>query len=301
MEKNSNLHYVLTSHVAERGSDGQYYCRALQTVMVGAYCYCTSCPLFGGFSQFGNMEEEPECWYYDMEEMQEEKRLPEEQEMRTAGLILAGFTGEFPDYLPQDETARPFSVIERAIQYAAEAHKGAVRKGSLVPYIAHPMETMMLVASMTNDNEVIAAAALHDVVEDTPITIEEIEAEFGQKIAFYVAHESENKREDRPKSETWKIRKQEQLEKTKDASRSVKCIMLADKLSNMRASLRDFKRDGRAIWQKFNMKDEKEQYWYYHAVADVVKDLADTPCYQEYIRILDIVFHDLDEEMTRDL
>lgn len=159
----------------------------------------------------------------------------------------------------------------------------------------------MLVASMTNDNEVIAAAALHDVVEDTPITIEEIEAEFGQKIAFYVAHESEDKREDRPKSETWKIRKQEQLEKTKDASRSVKCIMLADKLSNMRASLRDFKRDGRAIWQKFNMKDEKEQYWYYHAVADVVKDLADTPCYQEYISILDIVFHDLDEEMTRDL
>ena len=80
---------------------------------------------------------------------------------------------------------------------------------------------MMLVASMTNDNEVIAAAALHDVVEDTPITIAEIEAEFGQKIAFYVAHESENKREDRPKSETWKIRKQEQLEKTKDASQSV--------------------------------------------------------------------------------
>lgn len=91
------------------------------------------------------------------------------------------------------------------------------------------------------------------------------------------------------------------MEKTKDASRSVKCIMLADKLSNMRASLRDFKRDGRAIWQKFNMKEEKEQYWYYHAVADVVKDLADTPCYQEYISILDIVFHDLDEEMTRDL
>ena len=186
MEKNSNLHYVLTSHVAERGSDGQYYCRALQTVMVGDYCYCTSCPLFGGFSCFGNMEEQPECWYYDMEEMQEEKRLPEEQEMRTAGLILAGITGEFPDYLPQDETARPFSVIERAIQYAAVAHKGAVRKGSLVPYIAHPMETMMLVASMTNDNEVIAAAALHDVVEDTVMTEEEIAKEFNPDVALLV-------------------------------------------------------------------------------------------------------------------
>ena len=83
----------------------------------------------------------------------------------------------------------------------------------------------MLVASMTSDNEVIAAAALHDVVEDTPITIAQIEQEFGATIAMYVAHESENKREDRPKSETWKIRKQEQLEKTRHASRFVKCIM----------------------------------------------------------------------------
>ena len=73
MEKNINLHYVLSAHVAERQADGTYYCRALQTVMKGEYCYCLNCPLFGGFSQFGNMTEEPECWYYDMEEMQEEK------------------------------------------------------------------------------------------------------------------------------------------------------------------------------------------------------------------------------------
>lgn len=299
MEKNTNLHYVLSAHVAERQADGTYYCRALQTVMKGEYCYCLNCPLFGGFSQFGNMTEEPECWYYDMEEMQEEKRLPQEMQMRTAGLILAGITGEFPDYLPQDENARRFAIIERAIQYAARAHKGAVRKGSSVPYIAHPMETMMLVASMTSDNEVIAAAALHDVVEDTPITIAQIEQEFGATIAMYVAHESENKREDRPKSETWKIRKQEQLEKTRHASRFVKCIMLADKLSNMRASLRDFKKDGRQIWNKFNMKDEREQYWYYHEVAEVVKELEDTACYQEYISILQEVFGALDQEMHR--
>ena len=158
----------------------------------------------------------------------------------------------------------------------------------------------MLVASMTSDNEVIAAAALHDVVEDTPITIAQIEQDFGAAIASYVAHESENKREDRPKSETWKIRKQEQLEKTRHASRLVKCIMLADKLSNMRASLRDFKKDGRQIWNKFNMKDEREQYWYYHEVADVVKELEDTACYQEYISILQEVFGALDKEMHGD-
>ena len=72
--------------------------------------------------------------------------------------------------------------------------RGLYERGSSVPYVAHPMETMMLVASMTSDNEVIAAAALHDVVEDTPITIAQIEQEFGATIAMYVAHESENKR-----------------------------------------------------------------------------------------------------------
>lgn len=290
MEKNTGLQYVLTSHVASCDNAGNYYCRALHTVLGEGYCYCRNCPLFGGFSRFGGMTEEPECWYYDLVEVNDEPRTPEEQQRRIEGLILAGMTREFPDYLPDDERAKPFAVIEQAIQFAAHAHKGATRKGSAVPYIAHPMETMMLVASMTTDNEVIAAAALHDVVEDTSYTLEDIREQFGERIAMFVAHESENKREGQPKSETWKIRKQEQLEKVVSAPREAKMIMLADKLSNMRASQRDFRKIGKDIWNKFNMTDEAEQSWYYHTVAKVLSELSDTPCYQEYVSILTEVF-----------
>ena len=148
----------------------------------------------------------------------------------------------------------------------------------------------MLVASMTTDNEVIAAAALHDVVEDTSYTLEDIREQFGERIALFVAHESENKREGQPKGETWKIRKQEQLEKVVGVPREAKMIMLADKLSNMRASQRDFRKIGKDIWNKFNMTDEAEQSWYYHTVAKVLSELSDTPCYQEYVSILTEVF-----------
>ena len=57
--------------------------------------------------------------------------------------------------------------IERAIQYAVDAHAGSKRKGKDRPYILHPIEVMTIVAGLTEDEDVIAAAVLHDTVEDT--------------------------------------------------------------------------------------------------------------------------------------
>lgn len=290
--KNAKMQYALTSHSAMRDAKGRFYCRALHTVMEGPFCYCESCPVFGGFLPGLDGDLVPTCYYYDMDALHEEESTPDEEYQRISGLLLAGVAPLFPDFLEELPQTEAYRVMERAIQYAAVAHEGATRKGTAIPYIAHPMEAMMLTAHMTADNDVIAAAALHDVVEDTPITIEEISEEFGEKIACYVAHESENKREDQPKSATWKIRKSEQLEGTKNAAREVKMIMLADKLSNMRASLRDYQVQGHDIWKKFNMTDEAEQRWYYYAVADVLRDLSDLPAYQEYVGILEQVFQD---------
>ena len=67
-------------------------------------------------------------------------------------------------------------------------------------------------------------------------------------------------------------------------------IMLGDKLSNMRASLRDFRKDPDNLWNKFNMKDVNQQEWYYRSVAEKLSDLKDYPAYQEYVEILDEVF-----------
>ncbi len=72
--------------------------------------------------------------------------------------------------------------IESAVQYAVFAHAGTKRKGKDRPYILHPVETMTIVAGMTEDEDVIAAAVLHDAVEDTSVTPEDIEREFGERV-----------------------------------------------------------------------------------------------------------------------
>ena len=83
------------------------------------------------------------------------------------------------------------SLLDRAIEFAVRAHAGTERRGKGFPYIVHPMEAMEIVATMTSDQELLAAAALHDTVEDTPVTLAEIRAQFGDRIAELVASESD--------------------------------------------------------------------------------------------------------------
>lgn len=94
------------------------------------------------------------------------------------------------------------TILDKAIIYATEAHSGMFRKGSMIPYIVHPLEVASIAAQMTDDEEVIAAAVLHDVIEDMSTTREELEVAFGKRITDLVCSDSENKREDRPASET---------------------------------------------------------------------------------------------------
>lgn len=102
-------------------------------------------------------------------------------------------------------------LYEKAVVFAAIAHQGARRKGSRIPYLSHPIEAAAIVSELTDDEELIAAAVLHDVVEDTPVTLEEVEQYFGERIAAYVGYETEDKRRDLPAEETWLVRKQEML------------------------------------------------------------------------------------------
>lgn len=131
-------------------------------------------------------------------------------------------------------------LYEKAVVFAAIAHQGARRKGSRIPYLSHPIEAAAIVSELTDDEELIAAAVLHDVVEDTPVTLEEVEQYFGERIAAYVGYETEDKRRDLPAEETWLVRKQEMLTFLRDkADRNARILALADKLSNLRAIERD--------------------------------------------------------------
>jgi (p)ppGpp synthase/HD superfamily hydrolase len=78
-------------------------------------------------------------------------------------------------------------LVSEAIAFAVKAHDGMRRKKSDAPYILHPMEAAVIVGTMTDDQNLIAAAALHDVVEDAGVTIEEIEEKFGKRVRELVA------------------------------------------------------------------------------------------------------------------
>ena len=182
-------------------------------------------------------------------------------------------------------------LVSEAIAFAVKAHDGMRRKKGEDPYILHPMEAAVIVGTMTTDQNLIAAAALHDVVEDAGITIEEIEEKFGKRVRELVASETEDKRSDLPPAETWRIRKEESLAVLRDTDDiDVLMVWMGDKLSNMRAIYRDFKVEGHAMWQKFNQKDVEQQAWYYRTIADLTKRLSNTSAWIEYKALTDLVF-----------
>ena len=182
-------------------------------------------------------------------------------------------------------------MFDKAIIFATKAHSGSFRKGTKTPYIVHPLEAAAIVATITNDEEVLAAAVLHDVVEDTEFGVEDIRREFGERVAGLVASEREDKREDLPSADTWKIRKQETLDYLESkASLEEKMVALGDKLSNIRAMYRDYAEIGDALWERFNQKDKNEHAWYYRGVAERLSELADTAAYEEYVELVGKVF-----------
>jgi len=182
-------------------------------------------------------------------------------------------------------------LVSEAIAFAVKAHDGMRRKKSSAPYILHPMEAAVIVGTMTDDQNLIAAAALHDVVEDAGITIEEIEKRFGKRVRELVQSETENKRENLPPTETWRIRKEESLEVLKNtADLGVLMVWLGDKLANMRSLYRDWKVEGDAMWQRFNQKDPRQQAWYYHTIATLTQRLEHTSAWIEYKTLTDLVF-----------
>ena len=181
--------------------------------------------------------------------------------------------------------------VSEAIAFAVKAHDGMRRKKSNAPYILHPMEAAVIVGTMTDDQDLIAAAALHDVVEDAGISIEEIEERFGKRVRKLVQSETENKRDHLPPSETWRIRKEESLEDLKNAEDiGVLMVWSGDKLANMRSLYQDWKVEGDAMWQRFNQKDPREQAWYYRTIVTLTQRLSDTSAWLEYKALTELVF-----------
>ena len=182
-------------------------------------------------------------------------------------------------------------LLDRAIVFAVRAHAGTERRGKGFPYIVHPMEAVAIVATMTSDQELLAAAALHDTVEDTDVTIGQIRQEFGERVASIVEDESDRFIPGVPEEQSWHSRKQAAIDRLSHASREAKMVALGDKLSNMRTLYKDYCTIGDEVWQRFNQKDKALHAWYYSSIFQILAEaLGDNPPIREYRALLKEVF-----------
>ena len=183
------------------------------------------------------------------------------------------------------------SLLDRAVEMSVNAYSGLIRKKDDTPYLLHPMEVAVIASTLTKDQEVLAAAMLHDAVEDAGVTLKEIREACGKRVAELVESETEEKYPDKPAAETWKIRKQESLDRLRDCkSIEIKILWLADKLSNVRSFYRIWKDQGDAFWKSFNQADPVQQAWYYRSVAMFTEELNESLAWKEFSRIVEIMF-----------
>ncbi len=252
-------------HFVSADSEGYFYCRAVDcylNVKKEQHVCGSGCPYYTGKADIAKGEFV--CRY-------QEKGMDDQPAL-------------FPSVEGLDER------LYKAYAYAAKAHLGQYRKKTRVPYFAHIITTMNYAVELTEKIEVLQAAILHDTVEDTWVTFDDLKDEFGDRVAGLVEAETENKRRGMPAAQTWEIRKREAIEHLKAASPDAKFIVLADKTANLESIVREQRYLGVEIWDKFNQPDKSKQEWYFRAVRAQLMDFYDTSVMKMYDKYLEILF-----------
>ncbi|WP_042142315.1 HD domain-containing protein [Paucisalibacillus sp. EB02] len=176
---------------------------------------------------------------------------------------------------------------EKAKEFATKAHAGQKRKNSNADYITHPIRVAERLEKEGFSEELVCAAYLHDVVEDTVYEIKDIERLFGKRVASIVAAHTEDK------SKSWKERKQHTIDTIKSADKEVKYLIVADKLDNLLGLENDLHVNGPVVWNKFNA-GIKEQKWYNESIVKHMRaglSNRETPGYfDEYEQVVSRVF-----------
>lgn len=181
------------------------------------------------------------------------------------------------------------SLIDRAIGFAARAHDGQKRKIGNVPYIAHPVAVAMILQDMGCNETIVAAGLLHDTVEDTRVTLDEIRQQFGNEVADIVAGCTEP-----PKRKMkWETRKLHTIRILRDAPLAVKLVAASDKYHNLIHTRYTEKQIGAGVWKRFG-RGKEQQAWYYRSVLESLKanvvDLEDYPIFARLEEVVDELF-----------
>ena len=176
--------------------------------------------------------------------------------------------------------------VFKAIDFAQKAHRGQLRKSTQIPYIIHPLGVMEILLRHNCSKDAAIAGILHDTIEDTPVTAEDIEKEFGTKIKYLVMAASEP-----DKSASWEERKQHTMEflsSVKDEE--VLCVTCADKMHNLLSIVKDYQTIGEKVWDRFN-RGKESQKWYYTSLAEIfVAFNNENPLFNEFYNLVNEFF-----------
>jgi (p)ppGpp synthase/HD superfamily hydrolase len=155
--------------------------------------------------------------------------------------------------------------IKKAIQFAAKKHNGQMRKETEpLPYVTHPFSVALLVAEDGAHDDVVTAALLHDTIEDTGTSREEIVETFNENVASLVEAVSEIKEKD-GKRLSWKERKEDYLARLESANVDAVLIALADKIDNIESKLEALEKEGEDLYTRWSQPPE--EYLWFHGEA----------------------------------
>ncbi len=190
-------------------------------------------------------------------------------------------------------------ITEKAKSFAITAHIGQIRKSDKEkPKIIHPINVANILQEYNFDNNVIAAGYLHDVIEDTKYTKEDLSKSFGEDIVSLVLGATEE-----DKSLSWEERKQETITKVKTLDLRHKAVVCADKISNLEDLRIIFEINGKKDFSAFKRGFDKQK-WYYTGVYDslIYNEDEKNDMFVRLKILIDYIFYDnKHDELEREI
>ncbi|MGK2848858.1 MAG: HD domain-containing protein [Minisyncoccota bacterium] len=176
--------------------------------------------------------------------------------------------------------------IDLAIKKATLLHQGQTRKGSETPYIVHPYAVAFLLAHHTNDEDVIIAGLLHDVLEDVPTySADDMRKDFGERVTSIVLEVTEvftkaEQQDHALRRASWKMRKDNYLNRLQTDSKEALLVVMADKIHNIRSLLHMYQTSDSNLSQYFNANIDN-LLWFYGEVVRITRTRLDHPLVDE--------------------
>jgi (p)ppGpp synthase/HD superfamily hydrolase len=171
-------------------------------------------------------------------------------------------------------------LYEQALNIAVKAHKEQTRKHDGSPYISHPIIVGRILEKAGFSEIVVAAGLVHDVLEDTSVTEDELQQILGAEVVRIVAAVSEEK------SLVWEDRKKQYIQRVISSNESVWAVSVADKIHNASCLIAFHKQVGPAAWQVFN-RGKEQKVWFEKSLLEALQSIWKHPLLEVYSQLID--------------